>query len=94
MGMPGNVEGMRMDEFVIRKLVGMIEEVRGREKECVHKYQEESCIFSKLHHPAAKIRKKRKELKIYDQFGLWLSSEQPPSSLTPMIFSFDYYRME
>ena len=73
MGMPGNAEGMRMDEFVIRKLVGMIEEVRGREKECVHKYQDESCIFSKLHHPTAKIRKKRKELKIYDQYGLWLS---------------------
>lgn len=60
-----------MDELAIRKLVGMIEEVRGREKECVHKNQEESCIFSELHHPTAKIRKKRKELKIYDLFGLW-----------------------
>ena len=63
MGMPRNAEGMRMDEFAIRKLMGVIEEVRGREKECVHKYQEESCIFSKLHHPTAKIQKNEKSSK-------------------------------
>lgn len=58
MGMPRNAEGVRMDELAIRKLVGVIEKVRGRKEECVHKYQEEPCIFSKLHHPFAKIRKK------------------------------------
>lgn len=66
MGMPRNAEGMRMDEFVIRQLVGVIEKVRGRKEECVHEYQEEPCIFSKLHHLSAKIRKKRKGFKFFD----------------------------
>ena len=60
MGMPRNAERMRMDEFAIRKLVGVIEKVRGRKEECVHEYQEQTDMFSKLHHTFAKIRKKRK----------------------------------
>ena len=66
MGMPRNAEWMRMDEFVIRQLVGVIEKVRGRKEECVHEYKEESCIFSKLHHLCAKVRKKRKGFKFFD----------------------------
>ena len=59
MGMPRNAEWMRMDEFVIRKLVGVIEKICGRKEECVHEYQEKPCIFSKFHHPFAKVRKNR-----------------------------------
>ena len=55
MGMPRDAEGMRMDEFVIRQLVGVVEQVSGRKEECVHEYQEQTCMFSKLHHPRAKI---------------------------------------
>ena len=57
MGMPRNAEWMRMDKFVICQLMGMVEEVRGRKKECVHEHEDQSCVFSKLYHPTAKIRK-------------------------------------
>ena len=73
--MPRIAEGMRMDEFVILQLMGMVEQVRGRKKECVHEYKDDSGIFSKPYHSSgAKVRKKWKCFK-YDKiqyFRLYL----------------------
>ena len=39
MGMPGNAEGVRMDELAISQLMGMVKKIRGRKEECVYEYQ-------------------------------------------------------
>lgn len=65
MGVSRNAERMRMYYFGIRKLMAVIEKIRGRKKECIHEHEDDSGIFSKRHHSRAKLRKKRKGSNIF-----------------------------
>lgn len=51
-----SVERMRVYDLAVRKLMGMVEEVCGREEIRVHHQQEQSYDFSSLFHQWAKVR--------------------------------------